>query len=570
MPPDTTWPEGSPGLGSGVYIPEQQSKEERKLYINPRSFGEGNENMINRAELVGILFALQEGSHHIATDSMTSMHQIRKQLLRPQELEGHKHHDLIKAIDACIQSSSEPIHLYKVPAHQGVVGNEHAGEIAKAAAKGTSPAAETHHYDRPSNSRTQIYWPVEASRNHNRSHRGVPGNATAAITPSRVYAAVEVAVDLGGTIAGATDVEGAAAAGQAAGAGTVAEAVARGGICPSAGNVNGTAAAADSSRVAKGKAAPVDGLEKSGAMLLEASGAEVVTGTAGFEEAARRASVYRKCSTAAAAAVIERDVQPRGQAGAVSKLKASARAAGADAAVEGAGLPSRAKAAGAATAAAAAAAQAMTEEGEVAAASAAGVAVRSRRASEGIEVELGVVEETWVNKLGKRVGGSGALVVEQELKRSRGGPAAAALKVQGGLLLPAESLGDRVGNRGGSISASIGLHSQAVPQHLHVKGSRGQSRSKQQDIPKLFSGLGTQPPLAAISSTARAAPATTAAAVRLAVGRPPRATSRAARGVKRQHMGMDGGTAAQFHANWDDVLDNFKPPSKCNIIHMGH
>ena len=399
---------------------------------------------------------------------------------------------------------------------------------------------------------------------------GPPGNATAAITPSRVYAAVEVAVDLGGTIAGATDVEGAAAAGQAAGAGTVAEAVARGGICPSAGNVNGTAAAADSSRVAKGKAAPVDGLEKSGAMLLEASGAEVVTGTAGFEEAARRASVYRKCSTAAAAAVTERDVQPRGQAGAVSKLKASARAAGADAAVEGAGLPSRAKAAGAATAAAAAAAQAVTEEGEVAAASAAGVAVRSRRASEGIEVELGVVEETWVNKLGKRVGGSGALAVEQELKRSRGGPAAAALKVQGGLLLPAESLGDRVGNRGGSISASIGLHSQAVPQHLHVKGSRGQSRSKQQDIPKLFSGLGTQPPLAAISSTARAAPATTAAAVRLAVGRPPRATSRAARGVKRQRMGMDGGTAAQFHANWDDVLDNFKPPSKCNIIHMGH
>ena len=101
-----------------------------------------DETGINRAELVGILFAVQAGSHLIATDSMTSMHQIRKQLLRPQDLEQHKHQDLIKAIDTLIRASTEPIHLYKVPAHQGVVGNEHADEIAKAAAKGRAPAAD--------------------------------------------------------------------------------------------------------------------------------------------------------------------------------------------------------------------------------------------------------------------------------------------------------------------------------------------------------------------------------------------------------------------------------------------
>ena len=42
------------------------------------------------------------------------------------------------------------------------MGNEHADEVAKAAAKGRAPAAELHQYDVPSgNSRTDLYWPVE-------------------------------------------------------------------------------------------------------------------------------------------------------------------------------------------------------------------------------------------------------------------------------------------------------------------------------------------------------------------------------------------------------------------------
>jgi ribonuclease HI len=175
LPAGTPWPIGSPGLGSGVYMPATRDREERKLYVNPRSKGEGNENTINRAELVGILYAIQEGSIHIATDSLTSMFQVRKQLLRPQELEGHKHQDLIKAIVALTRSSPEIVHLHKVTAHQGVVGNEQADEIAKAAAKGRAPAEQHYTYDVPSNSRLTMYWPVakveqappEASIGHN-------------------------------------------------------------------------------------------------------------------------------------------------------------------------------------------------------------------------------------------------------------------------------------------------------------------------------------------------------------------------------------------------------------------
>ena len=53
---------------------------------------------INRAELVGILAALRHGAHMIATDSLSSMYQIKKMLRRPQDLLNHQHCDLIKEI----------------------------------------------------------------------------------------------------------------------------------------------------------------------------------------------------------------------------------------------------------------------------------------------------------------------------------------------------------------------------------------------------------------------------------------------------------------------------------------
>lgn len=154
------WPENSPGIGAGVYIPEKEGREEQRIPINPRSSQGNHEDTINRAELVGILIALQEGAKDIATDSLTSMHQIRKQLLRPQDQEGHKHQSLIQAIVDLIKPSREPIHLHKVPAHVGVIGNELADEIAKGAAKGDIPEEDCRVYSHPSHSRDGMYWPV--------------------------------------------------------------------------------------------------------------------------------------------------------------------------------------------------------------------------------------------------------------------------------------------------------------------------------------------------------------------------------------------------------------------------
>ena len=154
------WPKHSPGIGAGVYIPAREGTKERKIPINPQSSHGNHEDTINRAELVGILTALQEGAIAIATDSLTSMYQIRKQLLRPQEHEDHKHQNLLRAITTLIRDSKQPINIYKVPAHCGIIGNEHADETAKAAAKGDALEEECRPYRHPSRTTDGVYWPV--------------------------------------------------------------------------------------------------------------------------------------------------------------------------------------------------------------------------------------------------------------------------------------------------------------------------------------------------------------------------------------------------------------------------
>jgi hypothetical protein len=79
-----SWAEGAPGLGTGVYIPakEQQPEAQSHFSIVPLSSAGGQDNTINRAELVGILYALREGELRIASDSLTSIYQVRKQLTR--------------------------------------------------------------------------------------------------------------------------------------------------------------------------------------------------------------------------------------------------------------------------------------------------------------------------------------------------------------------------------------------------------------------------------------------------------------------------------------------------------
>jgi hypothetical protein len=61
-------------IGSGVYHPHLNISH----YVNPR--GAGITNTISRAELAAIAAAIIHGYSHIATDSLTSIHQIKTQL----------------------------------------------------------------------------------------------------------------------------------------------------------------------------------------------------------------------------------------------------------------------------------------------------------------------------------------------------------------------------------------------------------------------------------------------------------------------------------------------------------
>ena len=82
--------------GSGVYHPCLNMSH----YVSPR--GVGITNTITSAELAAIAAAIIHGYSHIATDSLTSMHQIKKQLSHPnlhrQQIQGDVLQSIAKAI----------------------------------------------------------------------------------------------------------------------------------------------------------------------------------------------------------------------------------------------------------------------------------------------------------------------------------------------------------------------------------------------------------------------------------------------------------------------------------------
>ena len=95
--------------------------------MNPRDVG--LTNTISRAELAAIAAAIIHGYHHIATDSPTSMHYIRKQLSHPNL---HRHHiqgDVLHSIAKAIHQSPSPILFHKVKSHAGIIGNEYADAL---------------------------------------------------------------------------------------------------------------------------------------------------------------------------------------------------------------------------------------------------------------------------------------------------------------------------------------------------------------------------------------------------------------------------------------------------------
>jgi ribonuclease HI len=116
--------------GAGVFAPHAQEAQE--LHVHPG--GVGVTNTINRAELAGILVALAQGHNRIATDSLASIYQIKKAVHAPMQIRTHLHQSLLTRIVEKIAAAQEPVHLIKVKAHDGVIGNERADALAQQAA----------------------------------------------------------------------------------------------------------------------------------------------------------------------------------------------------------------------------------------------------------------------------------------------------------------------------------------------------------------------------------------------------------------------------------------------------
>jgi hypothetical protein len=87
--------------GSGVYHPCLNVSH---YCVNPR--GVGITNTISRAELAAIAAAIIYGYSRIATDSLTSMHEIRKQLSHPNLHHHHIQGDVLQSIAKAIRQST--------------------------------------------------------------------------------------------------------------------------------------------------------------------------------------------------------------------------------------------------------------------------------------------------------------------------------------------------------------------------------------------------------------------------------------------------------------------------------
>jgi hypothetical protein len=79
-------------IGAGIFTPTTDAGYSDTVTINPG--GSGPTLTINRAELAAVLVAVQKGHTEIATDSASSLFQIRKQLLIPMAVLHHLHKEL--------------------------------------------------------------------------------------------------------------------------------------------------------------------------------------------------------------------------------------------------------------------------------------------------------------------------------------------------------------------------------------------------------------------------------------------------------------------------------------------
>ena len=138
---DGSLKKGSPACGCGAYRASQPGYS--------ASFHFSGEQTIMRAELSAISYALSSvpltESITIATDSLSSLQAIRKTLNRPHRVADHRHEHLLRKIARQLQArntAGSTTRLCKVRAHTGIVGNEAADKLAKAAVEDNCSAPE--------------------------------------------------------------------------------------------------------------------------------------------------------------------------------------------------------------------------------------------------------------------------------------------------------------------------------------------------------------------------------------------------------------------------------------------
>ena len=98
---------------------------------------------ISRAEQAAVAAAIIHGYSHIATDSLTSMHQIKKQLSHPNLHRNYIQGDVLQSIAKAIHQSPSPIQFHKVKSHASIIGNEYADALARKSITTYSDVADT-------------------------------------------------------------------------------------------------------------------------------------------------------------------------------------------------------------------------------------------------------------------------------------------------------------------------------------------------------------------------------------------------------------------------------------------
>ena len=120
-------------IGAGIFTPLQTPA----IVIPSLSILEAAAPHLPSIELnliAAVLVPVQKGHTKIATDSASSLFQIRKQLLNPMAVLHHLHRELLKVIVNFIQSSPSTATFYIVKSHSGIIGNEGANHLVHKAA----------------------------------------------------------------------------------------------------------------------------------------------------------------------------------------------------------------------------------------------------------------------------------------------------------------------------------------------------------------------------------------------------------------------------------------------------